>query len=164
MAKIWKIFIVTSRHWLPIKVLLEEHEIEIEAPAFSFRRRQPRKKRVDILSCPLLPGVIFVAQEMADDAIKIAESRDMRLRTLPSSIGSGLCKDDELEGLRLAAAKRTDIRSKLLVGDRVQIDFGPFKGKTAVITRMRRDSADLIVEGLSWRTVISPFLLRKITS
>ncbi len=164
MARIWKIFLVTSRHWLPIKALLEDHGIEIEAPTFTFRRRQPRKKRVDILSCPLLPGVIFVAQERADEAIRIVEDREMRLRPLPSSIGSGLCQDEELEGLRLAAAQRTDIRSKLLVGDRVQIDFGPLKGRTALITRMRRDSADLLVEGLSWRTVISPFLLRKITS
>ena len=165
MSKKWYICWVEPKRSLELVEQLSASK-DVECPSFTFRRRVPRRKRVEVLRKPLIGGIFFCGVGSWPLGRGLVAGVELsELRRMPGADGSpAVVGDEEIEPLRDSAIIETAERTNLNAGDEVELMVGPFKGKRARVRALEDDDeiAQLEVDWLPGLLKIRACLLRKI--
>jgi transcription antitermination factor NusG len=141
-----------------------ENGYAVDCPSFSFRRRLPRRKKVEILRKPLIGGFVFVGVDDYDLLLRKGWQAGVDLSRLKPAQVTGqriVLTESEVDWLIVQGDRMSGKRSELKVGDRVRIFFGPFQDMEGNITEKTERAFVVDLGGLLSRSEIAPFLLKK---
>lgn len=163
MAERWYVCYCEPSKALALVDALKRCGAEAECPSFEFRRRVPRRNKVEVLERPLIGGIFFLGVDCWPVSLGVLAGVDLgRLSRMMAPSGPAIVEDEELDGLRLASGEISRDRRSIYEGDEVEFCFGPFKGKRARVVEAGADIIRAEIEGFPGKVEISPFLLRKI--
>lgn len=163
MAEKWYVCYCEPRKSLALVAALKGLGIEAECPSFEFRRRVPRRNKVEVLEKPLIGGIFFLGIDSWPIRSGILAGVDLTsIRRMMTASGPAAVDDEELDGLRVACGEISRDRRSIYEGDIVEFCTFPFKGKKAKVVGLLEGAIRVEVEGFSGRIEVSPFLLRKI--
>ena len=163
MAERWYVCYCEPGKALALVAALKGRGVEAECPSFEFRRRVPRRNKVEVLERPLIGGIFFLEVDCWPVGSGVLAGVDLAgLRRMMTPSGPALVEDEELDGLRVASGEMSRDRRSIYEGDEVEFCLGPFKGKRAKVAKVGKDIIIAYIDGLPGRVEISPFLLRKI--
>lgn len=163
MADKWYVCYCEPKKALKLVEELKSLGAEAECPSFEYRRRVPRKNRVEVLEKPLVGGTFFLGVDcwpLSGSILGLDLSCIRRMKKPDGSIA--FIDDKELDGLRVASGEISRDRRSIHEGDAVEFCFGPFKGKQARVLGMKQGVVRLELKGIPGSVEIAPFLLRKI--
>ena len=163
MADKWYVCYCEPGKALALVGALGELGIEAECPSFEFRRRVPRRNKVEVLERPLIGGIFFLGVDFWPIGAGVLAGVDLdRIRRMMTASGPAVVDDEELDGLRVASGEISRDRRSIYEGDTVEFCTPPFKGKRAKVVSLLDGAIRVEIEGFSGRIEVSPFLLRKI--
>lgn len=162
MAERWYICYCEPSKALALVEALKECGAEAECPSFEFRRRVPRRNKVEVLERPLIGGIFFLGVDCWPMSGVLAGVDLSGLRRMMAPYGPAVIEDDELDGLRVASGDISRDRRSIYEGDTVEFCFGPFKGKRAKVVEAGKEAIKAEMEGFPGVFEVSSFLLRKI--
>lgn len=164
MAERWYVCYCEPGKSLALVAELNKIGIEAECPSFEFRRRVPRRNKVEVLKRPLIGGIFFIGVDCWPVGEGILAGVELgRIRRMVTALsGPAVVEDEELDGLRIASGEISRDRRSIYEGDIVEFCFGPFKGMRAKVVKGGKDSIKVDVSGFPGDVEVSPFLLRKI--
>lgn len=163
MAERWYVCYCEPGKALALVAELKSCGAEAECPSFEFRRRVPRRNKVEVLERPLISGIFFLGVDCWPVASGVLAGVDLgNLRRMMTPSGPAVVEDEELDGLRVASGEISRDRRSIYKGDEVEFCFGPFKGKRARVAEAGGDIVRAEIEGFPGKVEIYPFLLRKI--
>lgn len=163
MAERWYVCYCEPRKSLALVGALGDLGIEAECPSFEFRRRVPRRNKVEVLEMPLIGGIFFIEVDSWPVGLGILAGVDLSgIRRMMTPHGPAIVDDEELDGLRMASGEISRDRRSIYEGDTVEFCTGPFKGRRAKVVGVREEVVRVDLEGLPGRAEVPPFLLRKI--
>lgn len=162
MAEKWYVCYCEPKKCLELVAELVALGLDADCPSFSFRRRVPRRKKMETIERPIIGGLFFLGVDSWPLPARIVSGVDLRrVRRMIVASKPALITDEDLSGLRVAAAERSHVKNHLRAGDVVEICSGPFSGKMAAVTSSSPDFVWVEVENFSARVQFPPFLLRK---
>lgn len=163
MAEKWYVCYCEPGKSLALARALGELGIEAECPSFEFRRRVPRRNKVEVLERPLIGGIFFLGVDSWPVGSGFLAGVDLAgIRRMMTASGPAVVDDEELDGLRVASGEISRDRRSIYAGDRVEIVKGPLEGFRAVVKGVESGLLRIEIEGFSGKAEIAPFLLRKI--
>jgi len=163
MADFWYACRCEPGKTLALAEALKGAGIEVECPTFTFRRRVPRRKRVETLERPLIGGMFFLGADCWPLRVSPSLRIDVsQLRRVQTPNGPALIRDEELDGLRVAAGEVSEDRREIKPGNSIEFCTGPLKGRVGKVIAAGHNSIRAEVDGLPGTVTVAPFLLRKI--
>lgn len=164
MATNWYVCYCEPRKSLGLVAALGVRGVEAECPSFRFRRRVPRRKRVEELELPLIGGIFFLDTNQWPLGRGMLAGVDLEHvhRMLGMGTAPAVIADDELQGLRQAASERTRSKVSMRPGSRVEVAIGPFLNHHGTVTETKGSSLLVDLDGFNIGVEFSAFLLRKL--
>ena len=147
----WKVVYVSSRAEKKVAERLKENGIECYMPMKKeLKQWSDRKKMVE---SPLINGYVFV-NPSALDRDKVLQYSGV-LHYVRYNSGDAIVRDIEIEALRSIEQKgyfvNAEFSKPLNTGDRVSIEYGPFKGLFGSVKTQAKESIYTIsIEGIGY--------------
>ncbi|MCB1175384.1 MAG: UpxY family transcription antiterminator [Leptospiraceae bacterium] len=152
--RLWYVLRTMPRHERTLATLLTKKGIEHYLPEISRKRKW--SDRIKLVHQPLFPGYLFIKIHYKSEYIPVlslAGSVDFIKRAETAvSISEG-----EIQAIRYLVEQGQNLESnaqkKFPPGQRVQIHFGPLKGHTAIVRKIKNKTRIYITYQLFNRTI-----------
>lgn len=159
----WSVCYALPKAVLPLVDALAGAGLTADCPTLSFRRRQPRRNRTELITKPLIGGMFFLAspwEEARARLVRLPAGESVRRMRTPAG-AVVILTAEQMDALREAGARASEHSSTLVVGDYVEIGYGPLRGMKGFTLRVG-PLVRMDVEGMPGKIEIAACLLRKV--
>lgn len=137
----WYVLYTMPQHEKKIAIYLTKQGIEYYLPLI--KRKRKWSDRIKIIDFPLFPGYIFLYISYTGEHLRALQYPGalafVRKKGAPADIA-----EETINSLKIMVERSKDVRSEIddnfPPGQEVQVRFGPLKGVTGVVVRIKNKS------------------------